>query len=154
MLRGYMPLIEISVVILWGAVAVSGQHLQRQIWMSWFWSFMKLKPSSGTRFATLTNIRQKIIAYHQTMSSIYNWEFDSKHLSHLRFGKVSFDHILFLLTMLLTMPPTTMHLIQFWPCLLQRLSYNAHCMQVVKFETGPRLDSTVHSPWFIVSHVV
>ena len=123
-----MPLIEISVVILWGAVAVSGQHLQRQIWMSWFWSFMKLKPSPGTRFATLTNIRLKIIAYHQTMSSIYNWEFDSKHLSHLRFGKVSFDHILFLLTMLLTMPPTTMHLIQFWPCLFQRLSCNAHCV--------------------------
>ena len=121
-----MPLIEISVVILWGAVAVSGQHLQRQIWMSWFWSFMKLKPSSRTRFASLTNIRLKIIAYHQTMSSIYNWEFDSKHLSHLWLGQVSFDHILFLLTMLLTMPPTTMHLIQFWPCLFQRLSYNAH----------------------------
>ena len=67
----------------WGAVVVSGQHLQLQIWMSWFWSFMKLKPSSGTRFATLTNIRLKIIAYHQTMSSIYNWEFDCKHLSHL-----------------------------------------------------------------------
>lgn len=124
MLRGYMPLIEISVVILWGAVAVSGQHLQRQIWMSWFWSFMKLKPSSGTRLATLTNIRLKIIAYHRTMSSIYNWEFDSKHLSHLWFGQVSFDHILFLLTMLLTMPLTTMHLIQFWPCLFQRLSCN------------------------------
>ena len=123
-----MPLIEISVVILWGAVAVSGQHLQCQIWMSWFWSFMKLKPSSGTRFATLTNIRLKIIAYHQTMSSIYNWEFDSKHLSQLWFRQVSFDHILFLLTMLLTMPLTTMHLIQFWPCLFQRLSYNAHSM--------------------------
>ena len=123
-----MPLIEISVVILWGAVAVSGQHLQCQIWMSWFWSFMKLKPSSGTRFATLTNIRLKIIAYRQTMSSIYNWEFDYKHLSHLWFGQVSFDYILFLLTMLLTMPLTTMHLIQFWPCLFQRLSYNAHSM--------------------------
>ena len=121
-----MPLIEISVVILWGAVAVSGQHLQCQIWMSWFWSLMKLKPSSGTRFATLTNIRLKIIAYHQKMSSIYNWEFDCKHLSHLWFGQVSFDYILFLLTMLLTMPLTTMHLIQFWPCLFQRLSYNAH----------------------------
>ena len=147
-----MPLIEISLVILWGAVAVSGQHLQRQIWMSWFWSFMKLKPSLGTRFATLTIIRLKIIAYHQTMSSIYNWKFDSKHLSHLWFGQVSFDHILFLLTMLLTMPLTTMHLIRFWPCLFQHLSYNAHCMTGSEIwdraKTG--LD---HFSWFIVSHV-
>ena len=149
-----MPLIEISVVILWGTVAVSGQHLQRQIWMSWFWSFMKLKPSSGTRLATLTNIRLKIIAYHQTMSSIYNWEFDCKHLSHLWFRQVSFDHILFLLTMLLTCHWT----LCIWSSSGPVSSNVFHTMHIVwqevKFETGPRLDSTSHSPWFIVSHVV
>ena len=82
----------------------------------------------GITFATLTNNGLKIIFYHQTTSSIYNWEFDCKHLSHLWFGQVSFDHILFSLTMILTMLLTTKYLIQFWPCLFQRLSCNAHCM--------------------------
>ena len=27
------------------------------------------------------------------IKSVYNWEFDSKHLSHLWFGQFSFDHI-------------------------------------------------------------
>ena len=104
MLQGYMPLTEINLVILWVAVAVSGQHLQLQIWMSWFWSFMKLKPSSSTRFASLTNIRLKIIAYHQKMSSIYNWELcwqqtfvtpmirTSQFWSHSFFVNNAFDH--------------------------------------------------------------